>query len=295
MTAPSSAFSAAARRCCSACAGVARSPSRLRGSSASPCAVATEGAGLRSWVAVLAVSASGLILRPILRRRLIVLRVAPIHRLLAWLIGVRRQLGWSVRGGVPARVDIHSIATTIYRVAAHVAAAIHRIPTAIYVRVSATVNIGVAAVWCRPWIVVGVAVVGIPVHKHVAVGYVNVAVVNHSPAVPVAVPGIPSPTATSSAIDRRPDHHSDAKRDDGRGGHVRAAVTGVDRYRRAIHDCGIVGGNVNDLRISRLDDNCGLAPRALRGDRLLRSGLEIACVFGLSAVPAPLSSRPAAG
>src|SRR5580704_6068924 len=279
MTAPSSAFSAAARTGCSALAGVARSPSRLRGSSRSSCAVATEGAGLRTWVTVLAVSASGLSLRPILHLRLIVLHVTPIRRQMGWLIGVRGQLGRSIRGGVPARVDIHGIAATIDGVAAHIAAAIHRIPTAIYIGVSATVNIRVPAIrrWSR--VVVGIAVVGIPIHKHVAVGYVNVAVVHHSPAVPVTVPGIPSPAAASSAIDGRPDHHSYAKRDDGGGGHVGTAVAGIDRNRRAVHDCWVVGGNIDDLGISRLDDNSSLAPRALRGDRLLRSGLEIASVF----------------
>src|SRR5579863_5069742 len=290
MTEPSSAFSPAARTCGSATAlcrppsaGIARSTPCLRGSSAPPCAVAAEGAGLRSWVAVLAVSASGLILRPILHLPLIVLHVAPIRGQLARLIGIRRQLGWSIRAGVPARVDVHRIAATIDGVAAHIAATIHRIPTAIYVGVSATVNIGVPAIrrWSR--VVVGVAVVGIPVHKHVAPGYINVAVVHHVAAVPVTVPGIPPPTATSSAVDGRPDHHSNSKRDNGSSSHIRAAVAGIDWHRSAIYDCRVVSGNVDDLGIGRLDDNRSLAPRALRGDSLLRSSLEIASVFRLSA------------
>src|SRR5713101_2392122 len=92
------------------------------------------------------------------------------------------------------------------------------------------------------------------VTKIPAVGDVGVVVIDHPMAMPVASPVMPAPTISSEETDAEPDSKSDLRsgKEDSRHG-VPAWI--CDDWL-AIHEPGIIGGHINDLRIGRFDDDC---------------------------------------
>src|SRR5437899_2112262 len=92
------------------------------------------------------------------------------------------------------------------------------------------------------------------VTKIPAVGGPFVMIEECSPAMPVVVPVMPAPPKSSEEADTK----SNAK---GKAGatpkNPRHGIPArVRNDRRTIHQPGVVGGNVNDLRVGRFDDDC---------------------------------------
>src|SRR6266481_3715869 len=93
----------------------------------------------------------------------------------------------------------------------------------------------------------------VAINDRPAVGDVGVVVVNHPMAMPVASPVMPAPTISSEETDAEPDSKSNPRsgEEDSRHG-----VPGRIRDDRlAIHEPGIIGRYIHDLRIGRLDDD----------------------------------------
>src|SRR5467141_3102867 len=128
---------------------------------------------------------------------------------------------------------------------------------------------------------VEVAVVEVVVAEIVAIndrpaaGDVGVVVVNHPMARPVASPVMPAPTISSEETDAEPDSKSDprAGKEDSR--HRVPARIRDDRL--AIHEPGIIGRYIHDLRIGRFDDDCVPLSRYL----LLFIAIEVAGLVSL--------------
>ena len=87
-----------------------------------------------------------------------------------------------------------------------------------------------------------------------AVGDVGVVVVNHPMAMPIASPVMPAPTISSEETDAEPDSKSNPHPSQEDPRHGIPAWIGHDRV--AIHQPGIIGRHVDDLRIGRFDDDC---------------------------------------
>ena len=117
------------------------------------------------------------------------------------------------------------------------------------------------------------AVEAVPVIKRVAPGVVPATAIGCEPASPVESPVIPAPSKASEKADSKP--HSERQ--------VRAAIpnSGIRVPSRPCHDGipishpRIICGDVNDLRVGGLNDDC----RALPGYDLLRRGLKIPSLF----------------
>src|SRR5271163_1357735 len=118
------------------------------------------------------------------------------------------------------------------------------------------------------------SVVTVPVVERGAPGVVAVVVINCVVVVPIKSPIVPAPPKSSVEADAEAD--SERK--------VRTAIPdsriGVPArpwpYGTAINQPGIVGGDVNDIGVSRLNDDC----RVLGCYCLLRRGLKIARLLG---------------
>ena len=108
-----------------------------------------------------------------------------------------------------------------------------------------------------------------------AVGDVGVVVVNHPMAVPIASPVMPAPTIPSEETDAEPDSKSDPHSSQENPRHGIPAWIGKDRV--AIHEPGIIGRHVDDLRIGRFDDDCV----ALRCYLLLFIAIQVAGLVSL--------------
>jgi len=106
--------------------------------------------------------------------------------------------------------------------------------------------------------VVEVAVIEIGVVEAVAIDdrsavrNVDVVVVDHSMAVPVASPVMPAPAKSSEEADSKskPEGNCRAVKKDPRYW----VPTRVGDDRRPVHEPGIIGRNIDDLRIGRFDD-----------------------------------------
>ena len=105
-----------------------------------------------------------------------------------------------------------------------------------------------------------------------------IVVVDHRAAVPVTIPGIPSPSAATAAR-KRTEGDSSAEPDHAGGRHISRGVSRGD-VGIAIDYCRIVFRNIYDLRVRGLDDD-GL--RRLLYHRDLGSRLEIARSLGFGA------------
>jgi len=86
-----------------------------------------------------------------------------------------------------------------------------------------------------------------------AVGDVGVAVVDHGMAVPVASPVMPAPPKSAEESDSKSKTEGDLGTGIKDSGHGNPAPVGDDR--RPVHEPGIVGGHVDNLRVDRFDDD----------------------------------------
>src|SRR6266850_15901 len=86
-----------------------------------------------------------------------------------------------------------------------------------------------------------------------AVGDVGVVVVNHAMAVPVASPVMPAPTISAEGTDAEPESKSNPRPSQENPRHGIPAWICDDRV--AIHQPGIIGRHVDDLRIGWFDDD----------------------------------------
>jgi len=103
-------------------------------------------------------------------------------------------------------------------------------------------------------------VVVVAIHERVGIGDVHVTVVNDRRTVPAASPRVPTPPAAMVIVrDDCPDRNTHAEGDNARGCHVTRRIAWVRRHRRAVHNCGIVGGHIDNLWL-----------RGLNNDRLRR-------------------------
>src|SRR5271157_3528544 len=114
------------------------------------------------------------------------------------------------------------------------------------------------------------SVVVVPVIKRVAPGVVPVVVIVHVSVMPIASPMIPAPSPTSEP----PDSEADSE-PEGRAVIPNSGIRVPPRPRHngvSVDHPRIIGGDVNHLGVSRLNDD----RRALHGYGLLGRGLEIA-------------------
>ena len=121
------------------------------------------------------------------------------------------------------------------------------------------------------------AVIGVAVIESSALGVVVIVIIDRVMVVPIISPVIPAPAKTAVPADAEANSEGEvwaAKPDAGIG-----VPTGPGDDGSAIDYPGIVGGHVNHVRLSRLNDDS----RALGGDGLLGCVLEIAGAAGLLA------------
>src|SRR5271166_1475990 len=114
------------------------------------------------------------------------------------------------------------------------------------------------------------SVVVVPVVKRAAPGVVVVVVIVHVSVVPIASPMIPAPSPTSEPTDSEADSEPEGGAVIPNSG-IRVPIRPRGDWVSVNHPR-IVRGDVNDLRVSRLNDD----RRALGGYSLLGRGLEIA-------------------
>src|SRR6266478_208731 len=128
---------------------------------------------------------------------------------------------------------------------------------------------------------VEVAVIEIAVVEVVAiddgstVGDVGVVVVNHPMAMPVASPVMPAPTISSEETDAEPDSKSNPR--SGKEDSLHGVPAWICDDWLAIHEPGIIGGHIDDLRIGRFDDDGVPLSRYL----LLFIAIEVASLVSL--------------
>ena len=94
----------------------------------------------------------------------------------------------------------------------------------------------------------------VAINDRPAVGDVGVVVVNHPMAMPVASPVMPAPTISSEETDAEPDSKSNPRSGEEDSRHGVPARIRDDGL--AIHEPGIIGRYIDDLRIGRFDDDC---------------------------------------
>jgi hypothetical protein len=87
-----------------------------------------------------------------------------------------------------------------------------------------------------------------------AVGDVGVVVVDHTMAMPVTSPVMPAPAKSSEEADSKSDTEGNCRAVKKDPGHRIPARICDDRL--AVHEPGIIGGNVNHLGIGRFNDDC---------------------------------------
>ena len=123
----------------------------------------------------------------------------------------------------------------------------------------AMVGIGVVEVAVAKVVMVEIVVTEVVVTEVVAiddrsaVGDVGVVVVDHGMAVPVASPVMPAPTISAEETDAEPESKSNARPSQENPRHWIPAWICDDRV--AIHQPGIIGRHVDDLRIGWFDDD----------------------------------------
>src|SRR5713226_4447911 len=108
-----------------------------------------------------------------------------------------------------------------------------------------------------------------------AVGDVRVVVVDHPVAMPVASPVMPAPPESSEEADPEADSKSNSRSSQEDPRHGIPAWIGDDWL--AIHEPGIIGRHINDLRVGRFDDDC----IALRCYLLLFIAVQVAGLVSL--------------
>ena len=108
-----------------------------------------------------------------------------------------------------------------------------------------------------------------------AVGDVGVVVVDHPMPMPIASPVMPAPTIPSEETDAEPYSKSNPHSRQEYPRHGIPAWIGKDRV--AIHEPGIIGRHIDDLRIGRFDDDCV----ALRCYLLLFIAIQVAGLVSL--------------
>jgi len=124
-----------------------------------------------------------------------------------------------------------------------------------------------------PAVIAATAIIGVTVIEGPAMGVVAVVVIDCVMVVPIESPTIPAPSITTEEADTEADTE----------GEIGAAIPNAGVWipswpcddGATVDYPGIVGGDVNYLGISGLNDNGG----ALRGYGLLRSGFEITRFF----------------
>src|SRR6266436_2268988 len=107
------------------------------------------------------------------------------------------------------------------------------------------------------------------------VGDVGVVVVNHPMAMPVASPVMPAPTISSEETDAEPDSKSNPR--SGKEDSLHGVPAWICDDWLAIHEPGIIGGHIDDLRIGRFDDDGVPLSRYL----LLFIAIEVASLVSL--------------
>src|SRR5882757_7073453 len=115
----------------------------------------------------------------------------------------------------------------------------------------------------------------VAINDRPAVGDVGVVVVNHPMAMPVASPVLPAPTMSSEETDAEPNSKSNPRSGEEDSGH--GIPTRIRDDRLAIHEPGIIGRYIDDLRIGRFDDDGVSLSRYL----LLLIGIEVAGLVSL--------------
>ena len=129
--------------------------------------------------------------------------------------------------------------------------------------------------------VVEIAMVEVAVVKVVAVddrsavGDVGVVVVDHTVAMPVASPVMPAPTISSEKAHAETDSESNPGSGEEDPGHGIPAWICDDRL--AVYEPGVIGGHVDHLGVSGLDDDCV----ALRCYLLLFIAIQVAGLVSL--------------
>jgi len=109
-----------------------------------------------------------------------------------------------------------------------------------------------------------------------AVGGPFVMIEECSPAMPVVVPVMPAPPKSSEETNTKSNAKGKARATPKNPRH--GIPASVRNDRRTIHEPGVVGGDINDLRVGRFDDD-GVA---LRRDLLLFVAIQVASVLGLA-------------
>src|ERR1700674_2753186 len=94
----------------------------------------------------------------------------------------------------------------------------------------------------------------VAINDRLAVGDVGVVVVNHPMAMPVASPVMPAPTISSEETDAEPDSKSNPRSGEEDSRHGIPAWIRDDGL--TVHEPGIIGRYIDDLRIGRFDDDC---------------------------------------
>src|SRR5712664_1437466 len=94
----------------------------------------------------------------------------------------------------------------------------------------------------------------VAINDRPAVGDVGAVVVNHPVAMPVASPVMPAPTISSEVADSKANSKSNPRSGQEDSRHRIPARIRDDRL--AIHEPGVIGRYIDDLRIGRFDDDC---------------------------------------
>src|SRR5260370_26703221 len=115
----------------------------------------------------------------------------------------------------------------------------------------------------------------VAINDRPAVGDVGVVVVNHPMAMPVASPVMPSPTISSEETDAEPNSKSNPRSGEEDSRHGVPARIRDDRL--AIHEPGIIGRYIDNLRIGWFDDDGVPLSRYI----LLFVAIEVASLLSL--------------
>ena len=94
----------------------------------------------------------------------------------------------------------------------------------------------------------------VAINDRPAVGDVGVVVVNHPMAMPVASPVMPAPTISSEETDAEADSKSDPRSGQEDSRHGIPAWIRDDGL--TVHEPGIIGRHVDNIRIGRFNDDC---------------------------------------
>jgi len=114
------------------------------------------------------------------------------------------------------------------------------------------------------------------VTKLAAVGSPFVMIVECSTAMPVVAPVVPAPAISAEEADTKSNTKGKADAVPKNAGH--GIPAGIRDDRPTVHEPRVVGGDINDLRVGRFDDDGA----ALRRNLLLFVAIQVASVLGLT-------------